>query len=871
MREHTAQPTRVNRKYAWPLLVAALIASSYAMIFADSEEGGTWRCAPLSTTEHNSELPPCFSAEIIEENRVQLRWLLDDPGNSVYIYSDRPPNYNDLDLSEVHCETSRGGICSKELAVTEGGHYQWTLAVTGPDTKSSHTSARLDIPPPTPPRLLTGGGFVDLLDPQAQVFTWEANIDSDEEHWVEVKNTQSFKWPETRLASAGPEASYRLPAETFHTWGEQVFLLRGCHLPKGSSRKFCSPPVRIGYRPGFDHFIGERNRHLPEGQAADIKFTALSGHVRLLSSPSLLDSDLITTTADSITIPAEKMTRGEHEISLDSCLLPEGPCSNRVNAERAGFPAMLWQKQPGRYAKGDVIGTLFPLDRSASSELLAPASGEVRFIQDGPIHYVETGHLMAYSLTEPADMLRLVIGSPTVWTTDRDYTLDFHPGKALSSKGFGQALDITFDDAGGIWMLNEFANSIEHASRAGQVESLAVPVARQHEPLPRHYYTMKASRPFAIVAGDDGLARRTTVSALAEKIAYIDGRLWFTQGGGLLSNAPAVPNHSRVVSFDPSLSDLPDTPFDDRFCIYTMPAADQGNAQIIGVAGSRGRIWVAESRGLANDDPSYLSAFIPDDTRCANLLDYDQSESVARLALRYCEPGRTPEQDRCVQRIELPATTRPLKIAHLQADPEAGLLWFTDASGQFLGSYDTDGEQGVLLRPLEDTHLAEFDTVGNLGGFPWDLEVTHEAIYIGEYASRHILRYDKFSNSFSEISVPYAGRMMRLHSMAVDALRHRLWFTLANECAFADTRARSTLGYIDLASWQEYIDHPNGEQTIEGVTYSGLQDIPSCDMRPASHQSFRGIAIDPKTGRIALATMLREQFTLLDPLPGFWP
>lgn len=224
-----------------------------------------------------------------------------------------------------------------------------------------------------------------------------------------------------------------------------------------------------------------------------------------------------------------------------------------------------------------------------------------------------------------------------------------------------------------------------------------------------------------------------------------------------------------------------------------------------------------------------------------------------------------------MQRIPLPTTDRPLKIAHLQADPDSGVIWFTDASGQYLGSYDTDGEAGFELISIHDTHLGDYDTVGELGGFPWDLEVTHDAVYIGEYAARHILRYDKAQQRFSEVDVPYAGRMVRLHSLAVDTMRERLWFSLANECSVPGKHARSTIGYIDLDSWRQYLFGPNNSAGIKGVTYRGLAEIPGCEMHPQMHQSFRGIALNPGDGKIAIATMLREQITLLDPLPGFWP
>ena len=168
---------------------------------------------------------------------------------------------------------------------------------------------------------------------------------------------------------------------------------------------------------------------------------------------------------------------------------------------------------------------------------------------------------------------------------------------------------------------------------------------------------------------------------------------------------------------------------------------------------------------------------------------------------------------------------------------------------------------------LKDAH----DKILPVAGFPWSLQVDEHAVYFVEYMTRHILRFDKATRSFHEVYVPYANAEVNLHSLALDALRNRLWFTLTNERPLpADTTA-STFGFIDLNDWRLYAENPDSGARISGTVYRGLDSIPVTDRGPNAHQNFRGIAVHPATGRIAIATAGREQITVLEPLPGFWP
>jgi hypothetical protein len=542
-----------------------------------------------------------------------------------------------------------------------------------------------------------------------------------------------------------------------------------------------------------------------------------------------------------------------------------------VDAQRAENDGTLWHKQAGHYKKGELIAAVIAQDMDFMQMILSPDTGDVFFSTPQNIAEVKAGDLVAYVITPYGDELSIVVDSPVNWERGRDYTLDFYPGKALPILGAGQALDITFDQHGGIWALNEFSNNLEHVTPGGLIETLDLPMGRASA---GGTGALAPVRPFTFwwLPNAQGNA---SASSLAERVTMIDGKIWLTQGGGLqLNGLPSGQNHSRIVSYDPSAEDRPDTVYDDRFCVYNIPTDDTaglGNNQIIGLTAARGRIWFTESRGLLNDQTSYLSSFIPDAAHCENLLNFNEPGALQAQLLQYCGIGRTPEQDRCVEKIPLPGLPKQIKAAHVEADPVDETVWFTDACGKCLGHYNLWEEGAPRFYEFADQHSTFHRGVEGMGGFPWNLQVDNDAVYVGEYSTRHILRFDKASGEYDEIHIPYANLQVNLHSLALDKARQRLWFTLSNETPAPINTAASTIGYVDIASWGAHIADPIRNPVIAAVTYRGLENIPGSDYRAASHQSFRGIAIDPRSGKIGLATMWREQITLLKPLPGFWP
>ncbi|MFT4518794.1 MAG: hypothetical protein ACI9JM_001179 [Halioglobus sp.] len=467
----------------------------------------------------------------------------------------------------------------------------------------------------------------------------------------------------------------------------------------------------------------------------------------------------------------------------------------------------------------------------------------------------------------PGHKLDILISStvaPVSWTLDRDYRDDFRRGNSYGVLGRGAPLDITYDPSGGIWLINEFSTSIEHVSAQGEVKSFTVPLARRT----LSTTSSKLVKPFASLATRPA-QKPVNFSSLAERATNVGSTLWFTQGGGMMGPV-VIGNHSRVISYDPTKSDAISTPFDDRICVYNIPTDDKngyGNNQVIGLTAARNRIWVGENRGHFDKKPSAISSFIPNIENCGNLLDFDDPTALANQRLQYCTEGKTPEQDACMEKYLLDELPPGLKVAHLATDPVDDSVWFTDMRGRYIGNLNPDRPEAIEIYPIENTH----SELGWFGGFPWSIRVDAEAVYVGEFRANHLLRFDKAKAKFHEIQIPVASLEIRLHSIDIDIATNRLWFTLSNNSQMPLDNLFSTIGYIDLNSWRNHVVSPVDNETIYGVIYKDLYTIAAPETNPSLPQSFNGIAIDPASGKIAIATMRRKQITELTPNASFWP
>jgi hypothetical protein len=845
-----------------------------------TESESAWECTPVDPLAPTLPANPCFRATVSLENRVTLEWRVVNSGSLVYIYDDFGPNYDDVGIKAAVCRSGAGDGCTTSFRVSEGGFYRWQLMAESSQGQRTHVPASITIPAPYAPTEITGGGFVDILAPTSRTFAWfldsrnkwlDQGIDSA---WVELLSPESFLWSPDHYPRLGPEASFTVPESALKEPGQVVYGVRDCHLPPKGTTKFCSRSVSVGFHIGADRFLGHNLVHAESGNDLELSFTNRSGNVRLLSSATLIPTQnelpVAVTTDPGYTVDGSLLTPGMHKIELVSCLWQTRTCSNRKDADRAGAAGSLRQEPPGYYHEDDLIATLLPEDGSQPQLIYAPATGLVYFENAGTFNNTDAGELVAYVITAPGDSLYILVDSPVEWVVERDYTHDFYPGVAHTVLGGGQALDIAYDTLGGIWLTNEFSNNIEHVTPSGRVESITVPLARDPLSTP---FPFAAVKPFALGLDGENSAPVST-STLAERVARVAPKMWFTQGGGLLENPVDRKNHSRVISYDPLLTDSPSTYYDDRLCVYNIPTDEPqgfGNNQVIGLTATRNRIWIGESRGLLDKAASSLSSFIANPDQCENLLNFEDPQALSKQNLQYCGPGRTPEQDGCMEKLTLDALPAGIKVAHLEADPVDDSVWFIDAHGMYLGHVDPGNDNAIDIYRFPDTHSHPFSGMPLFGGFPWNLRVDDAAVYVVEYATQHILRFDKASTTFNEIHIPCATPQVTLHSIDIDQRTNRLWFTLANEAQIPMDKTASTIGYIDLTSWHDHLGDPVRTNTIAAVLYRGLSSIPASKNHPNAHQSFRGISVDPASGKIAIATMWREQITELTPNPGFWP
>jgi streptogramin lyase len=816
----------------WVLAIAILAAWAFFTIGIDSSPD--WDCSPVDPMSNKLPEKSCFRAILSDENNVNLQWRVKNSRGPVYIYADTGPNYNDIGFQPAVCDSAQGGTCSISFRVQNGGYFRWLLRVKSGSHHRVHVPASISVPWPFPPTELTGGGFVDVLAPTSRTFSWTADqrnawADQDiQSAWIELLPPGSHAWEPTHYSRSGEDASFTVPQSVLSNAGDVAYGIRDCHYPPGSDRKYCSKRANVLFYVGSDQFLGQSVIYAESGHDMQLAFTDQSGDIRILASPTLTPARdglaIVATPGSTHSIDSTLLTPGVHRIGLASCLLNTRKCSNQKQVERTNTA-----------------------------------------------HSVEAGDTFAHVITAFSDEVYIVVDSPVEWDIGREYTEDFYPAVAHTILGRGEPLDITYDNNAGIWLINEFSNSIEHVSPTGKIESYTIPLARQFHsrdsPSP-------ASKPFALSLYGEQIGP-SSISMLAERATRAGHRLWFTQGGGMLPDLGLqIMNHSRVISYDPSLNDSPATPYDDRLCVYNIPADDEnsvGNNQVIGLAATSDRIWVGESRGIFGLAPSVISSFVANPKSCDNLLVFENPDALANQALQYCGSFSTPEQDGCIEKFSLQDLPSGIKVAHLENDPVDDSIWFTDAHGKYLGNLNPDRAEVFELYKLPDTHSTPAEGKPMFGGFPWNLKVDKGAVYLAEYATQHIIRFDKATSSFDEILIPSVSSRVRLHSIAIDATTDRLWFTLANEARIPLHPASSTIGYIDLGSWRSYIAKPKDSEGIPAVIYSGLDKIKAPAAFTGQHQAFRGIAVDPASGKIALATMWRGQITELTPFPGFRP
>ena len=762
--------------------------------------GSPWECVPVDPAWTTLPTNPCFRATVSAGNKIALQWRVADSNARIYIYDDFGRDFTDIGFQPANCPSDPEQTCSTTLPISQGGFYRWLLRAEDAGGNRVHVPTEIQVPARPSSISLDGGGFVDVLSPRGRHIYW-SRTDQAPPAGVAIEST----WIEMK-------------APRLFRW----YKLEGSAAPGTSGAIYISAeelrePGSVTYyfrecfQPGED----------------SPSFCNLPNSVNFQVGPDrfLNQGPVYTPHGSPLELSFTAKSGDERRISSDT-LLP-----------------------PGREYEV-VTGDSYTVDASLVT------SGH---------HEIELASCLHESaLCGATDTLHILVDAPVNWQLGRSYRKDFHAGTAHPVLGPGFPLGITFDDAGGIWLINEFSTSIEHLSQSGEVTSFTIPLGRYAGVDPS---SLAVTRPFSASLVKNRAAA-ASFSSMGERATRVGSTLWFTQGG---SAAPSdIANHSRMISFDPSLSNSPTTPFDDRICVYNVPSADPnqcGNSAVIGLTGAAGRIWIGESRGLWGREPSAISSFIPKRANCANLLVFENPGAIADQHLQHCNAVETPERHDCMEVRLLDSLPAGLKVAQLAADPVDNAIWFTDAHGRYLGKLQTDGGRAIDIYPLDTIH----EDLGEFAGFTWSLEVDEGAVYIGEYKTRHILRFDKTGSTFDEIEVPGSNSRVTLHSLAIDSATDRLWFTLSNDARFPIDEAASTIGFIDLDSWRSYIENPEESRPVNAVVYSGLEGIGASESAGSVHQNFTGVTVDPDSGDIALASFFRRQIVVLKPRRRFRP
>lgn len=391
-------------------------------------------------------------------------------------------------------------------------------------------------------------------------------------------------------------------------------------------------------------------------------------------------------------------------------------------------------------------------------------------------------------------------------------------------------LALAIDGGGRVWLNQEF--HLDSAPLA-MLQPAATALALIDAPAPA------GPGPFATRIG--GTDKNTHFTELGEDVIVDSkGRVWLSEGGGLLYDGP-LPNHSRVVSYDPS------APAGNRFRIYNLP---RDHNEIVGLAwdSTRNRLWLAE--GGLQTGPKLLS-FDPERTPFDNTFDFSRPLDSLLHSVNDTDPTG--------YRVYPLPTGRGAYPAQLMVESD-GSVWFTAYVGNSIGRLDPI-TGAVTLLPLSkpvstNTASRAFGTGG-----PWDIAASPGGgLAFNSQFDNALSRLNpaRMSNLASCMKLDRSGRNPCLrtisipgdltheliHSAAFDSAG-RLWFTQHAFGAAAGTLV--SIGFVD-PTWNFVVMLP---------------DLPLLPGDSAGSASNDGIAIDPNGGDIWFAEYFRHRVSRL--------
>lgn len=807
-----------------------------------------------------------FDSTVSELNEITLFWHVSGSSlwSTFYIFENGAP---DIGFTDADCDPGADHICSVTIRVERGGVHRFTLQAFSGWIESTSVEIDVEVASLAPPTFSSYTTDVDFFDIQNQTLDWVDYPGNTSTGFIQVSAPGGLGFPKGTSSTGryALDGTYSVSASKLDA-GRNVYNVRYCEeyqsgdaplCSEGTSHSFLVQPSRLNAQ-GREFYSTNDTVSLNWGNTSLANFW----HWELFRTPrKLFDAAIkgnITGVGDqSLQFSTVGLAEGVYQLELNTCYVLSGLLVGCVHQADQYAPKTgtinLSVAEGIEVTTGDEIARILPAAGGPVEIVKSKSRGKLTEFTVSQGSTVTNGDVVAVvedkSRTR-SDIIEIVIDDSIPTATSKDWDVDFDEQTLEAIENWqlpwvGHALDVVLDSNNDIWQVGEFSTNVTHISNS-QVNFHRTPLGR----VASGASPKTSSKPYKIAIF--GGIFPTTVSVAGERIIDSGDAIWYTQGGGLLVGD--VDNHSRVVRFDKNGTDLSVTPDDDRLCSIHMPG---GGNQIVGIAHDGNRVWVVESRPSANGGPrqSAISWFVDDIVAlgCDNNLNYDDPVAVQQASDdNACADDYDTD---CIHSILIPSSLLGVDVglaSHIIIDPPS-YAWFAVSQPGALGrvSLTATIDPVVELFPLPKSIAASF-----VGGYAWQVRSDSEAVYIGEYSDRQLLRFDKAQAAqddctilqadgsnlcVDQITLPLSQYNLSLHS--IDLEDGKLWFTLANEDLAPGGIDATTFGYVDTVDWAL------GAPAI--TMYSGISNIGTG--RPGDIHSFRGIDVSADGNVVVLA------------------
>ena len=877
---------RSTRAAFGALLAAVLLAANIVV-----DAGPANAAAPIITY-----FTATFNSAV-DANLVTLNYKVTNT-SSRYIYAD-----SEADPGNVTCVAAAG--CTKTVRVTTGGLHRYTLEVYGttPNTSTRLTaSASVSVPGPAAPLLQPATApkevRVSALSPTVQTLTWQAPA-SGEEVWLlapgstwKKQTTTSAAIPLSQLPAGRTTYNLRtcvLPTgAAIRICGDSLvvsYLVERDQLTSFRTIVANGASVNLAWTPvtgvnlwnvqvpdlGFSAATYTPNFSFPSATfSTSGTHTVYVDDCVLFTSVSCVnDTQRVTTSAAGV---LSYITNPSDCGALDAVTQNEVVAKVGTKAIKAPRPGFVHRVICGGQSvtANDVI---FTVDQNSyavkvPSTLTSGTLSYATNATDCTTPYYVTGQTVVATVGTQvvkaghSGLVHRVLCEGATADPNRVlFTLDFGDGQVVSSTsgavptwntvtwsnaftgeswdtgslpGVGLPLDVTVDASGNPWMLGEFQQSVAQITPTGAIHDTIPMLEKVTTGTTRAPVT-----PFQLDLGAGPVT--SSISAAGERIARVGSTIWFTRGGGGLG---APNDRSQIVRFDPALTDVPTTPYDDRMCVIAVPG-DQ--THVTGIASDGTNLWIAESLWFDPAGGKIARIALSDLPLlgCDNELDYNDPAAIAAAEAQnaqfvhvYALGLRNPQE--------------------LIVDSDG--VWYTGFVQYFgaeLGRLTVDAQD---VPTVKDYLLPAPIQAGDFGPYPWQIRSDATSVYVGEYADNELVRFDKATHAMSELTLPMTSGDLNQHSIALGG--GKLWFTLPTVASSPNDRGASTFGYVDVASW--------AAGTPTGTIYTGFDTLGNVDTptnnAAGRYHAFSGIEV-AADGSIVLADYTTHEVYRLTAVP----